>query len=100
MGMISAFRRCCAIPGLRRKGNKITLKQRGHGRDIPWPLLFERGLFDGPPDALQGVEECDELALLPGGKVHLEALVVEVDQLIEVGCCAVVEVGGASGQSA
>src|SRR5580700_7496006 len=46
------------------------------------------------------VQEGDEVLLLFVGEIHLEALVVEVDELLQVGGSAVVEVGSACGEAA
>src|ERR1700689_4812223 len=48
---------------------------------------------------LQAVEEGDDLPLLGRGQVHLEALVVEIENFVEVTSGAVVEVWRAGGEA-
>jgi hypothetical protein len=49
---------------------------------------------------LQAVEERDDLALLCRRQIHLEALIIEVENFVEIARGAVVEVGRASRETA
>ena len=85
------------------QGSKTWRAGRGHrtprGERDALTRHFVGGEFLGRPECLQRIQECDQVGHFFLRQIHLETLVVKIQELGEVLRGAVVEIRGAGGKA-